>query len=377
MQCARSSAGDCHSCEWLSLAYSEQINQKQHNLLGLLPKNYAFTQLAPVESQQVQFRNKAKMVVSGSVEKPILGLRKPEGEGVDLCQCPLYPASFEPVFPILKTFIAKAGLVPYNVERRRGELKFILLTESRHNHSMMLRFVLRSEKKLAQLRQALPWLQAQLPQLAVISVNIQPVHMAILEGEQEIVLTEKTFLDEYFNEIPLHIRPKGFFQTNPDVAASLYATAGHWVKELQINRLWDLFCGSGGFGLHCAQKNTELIGIEISPEAIECARLSANELGLEHVDFQALDSTGFALARESVPELVLVNPPRRGIGETLCDYLNSMKPRFILYSSCNAQTMAKDIQQLSHYRIDRVQLFDMFPHTAHYEVLTLLVLQQS
>ncbi len=377
MQCARSSAGDCHSCEWLSLAYSEQINQKQHNLLDLLPKNYAFTQLAPVESQQVQFRNKAKMVVSGSVEKPILGLRKPEGEGVDLCQCPLYPASFEPVFPILKTFIAKAGLVPYNVERRRGELKFILLTESRHNHSMMLRFVLRSEKKLAQLRQALPWLQAQLPQLAVISVNIQPVHMAILEGEQEIVLTEKTFLDEYFNEIPLYIRPKGFFQTNPDVAESLYATAGHWVKELQINRLWDLFCGSGGFGLHCAQKNTELTGIEISPEAIECARLSANELGLEHVEFQALDSTGFALAKESVPELVLVNPPRRGIGETLCDYLNSMKPRFILYSSCNAQTMAKDIQQLSHYRIDRVQLFDMFPHTAHYEVLTLLVLQQS
>ena len=377
MQCARSSAGDCHSCGWLSLAYSEQINQKQHNLLDLLPKNYAFTQLAPVESQQVQFRNKAKMVVSGSVEKPILGLRKPEGEGVDLCQCPLYPASFEPVFPILKTFIAKAGLVPYNVERRRGELKFILLTESRHNHSMMLRFVLRSEKKLAQLRQALPWLQAQLPQLAVISVNIQPVHMAILEGEQEIVLTEKTFLDEYFNEIPLHIRPKGFFQTNPDVAESLYATAGHWVKELQINRLWDLFCGSGGFGLHCAQKNTELTGIEISPEAIECARLSANELGLEHVEFQALDSTGFALAKESVPELVLVNPPRRGIGETLCDYLNSMKPRFILYSSCNAQTMAKDIQQLSHYRIDRVQLFDMFPHTAHYEVLTLLVLQQS
>lgn len=342
-----------------------------------MPKNYAFTQLAPVESQQVQFRNKAKMVVSGSVEKPILGLRKPEGEGVDLCQCPLYPASFEPVFPILKTFIAKAGLVPYNVERRRGELKFILLTESRHNHSMMLRFVLRSEKKLAQLRQALPWLQAQLPQLAVISVNIQPVHMAILEGEQEIVLTEKTFLDEYFNDIPLHVRPKGFFQTNPDVAASLYATAGHWVKELQINRLWDLFCGSGGFGLHCAQKNTELTGIEISPEAIECARLSANELGLEHVEFQALDSTGFALAKESVPELVLVNPPRRGIGETLCDYLNSMKPRFILYSSCNAQTMAKDIQQLSHYRIDRVQLFDMFPHTAHYEVLTLLVLQQS
>lgn len=377
MQCARFSAGECHSCEWLSLAYPEQIKKKQHNLLALLPEDYAFDKLAPVESQQAQFRNKAKMVVSGSVERPVLGLKTKEGVAVDLCECPLYPVSFAPVFSILKTFIAKAGLVPYDIERRRGELKFILLTESRSNSTMMLRFVLRSEKKLEQLRKALPWLQEQLPQLAVISVNIQPVHMAILEGEQEIILTEKTFLDESFNQIPLHIRPRGFFQTNPAVASSLYATAGRWVRELNITHLWDMFCGSGGFGLHCADKSTQLTGIEISPEAIECARLSAQELGLEHVEFQALDSTGYALAKESVPELVLVNPPRRGIGEALCDYLNKMKPRFILYSSCNAQTMAKDIQQLSHYRIDRVQLFDMFPHTSHYEVLTLLVLQDS
>ncbi|WP_109393534.1 23S rRNA (uracil(747)-C(5))-methyltransferase RlmC [Proteus terrae] len=377
MQCARFSAGECHSCEWLSLAYPEQIKKKQHNLLALLPEDYAFDKLAPIESQQAQFRNKAKMVVSGSVERPVLGLKTKEGVAVDLCECPLYPVSFAPVFSILKTFIAKAGLVPYDIERRRGELKFILLTESRSNNTMMLRFVLRSEKKLEQLRKTLPWLQEQLPQLAVISVNIQPVHMAILEGEQEIILTEKTFLDESFNEIPLHIRPRGFFQTNPAVASSLYATAGRWVRELNITHLWDMFCGSGGFGLHCVDKSTQLTGIEISPEAIECARLSAQELGLEYVEFQALDSTGYALAKESVPELVLVNPPRRGIGEALCGYLNKMKPRFILYSSCNAQTMAKDIQQLSHYRIDRVQLFDMFPHTSHYEVLTLLVLQDS
>jgi 23S rRNA (uracil747-C5)-methyltransferase len=70
---------------------------------------------------------------------------------------------------------------------------------------------------------------------------------------------------------------------------------------------------------------------------------------------------------------VLVNPPRRGIGRELCDYLSRMAPPFIIYSSCNAQTMAKDIARLPGYRVERVQLFDMFPHTAHYEVLTLLV----
>ncbi|SQA02625.1 23S rRNA (uracil(747)-C(5))-methyltransferase RlmC [Serratia marcescens] len=70
---------------------------------------------------------------------------------------------------------------------------------------------------------------------------------------------------------------------------------------------------------------------------------------------------------------MLVNPPRRGIGQALCDYLSRMAPGYILYSSCNAESMAKDIEMLSGYRIERVQLFDMFPHTAHYEVLTLLV----
>lgn len=117
----------------------------------------------------------------------------------------------------------------------------------------------------------------------------------------------------------------------------------------------------------------KLTGIEIAPEAIACAKQSAAELGLTHLHFQALDSTQFATEQGAVPELVLVNPPRRGIGKALCEYLTEMAPQFIIYSSCNAQTMAKDLAQLPGYRIERVQLFDMFPHTAHYEVLTLLI----
>jgi 23S rRNA (uracil747-C5)-methyltransferase len=139
--------------------------------------------------------------------------------------------------------------------------------------------------------------------------------------------------------------------------------------------MWDLFCGVGGFGLHCATPAMTLTGIEIAPEAIACATRSADMLGLKDVRFQALDSTRFATEQGNVPDLVVVNPPRRGIGQELCDYLSRMAPPFILYSSCNAQTMAKDISLLTGYRILRVQLFDMFPHTAHYEVLTLLVRQ--
>ncbi|CAB1214306.1 23S rRNA (uracil(747)-C(5))-methyltransferase RlmC [Serratia liquefaciens] len=373
MHCALYTAGTCRSCQWLEKPYPQQLTDKQHHLQSLLAERDVAHWLAPIAGEQSAFRNKAKMVVSGSVERPLLGMLHRDGTPVDLSGCPLYPASFAPMFAVLKSFIARAGLTPYNVARKRGELKYLLLTESTHSGGVMLRFVLRSESKLAQLRAALPWLQQQLPQLRVISANIQPVHMAIMEGELEIPLTEQQALEEQFNQVPLYIRPQSFFQTNPKVAAELYATARDWVRALGIESMWDLFCGVGGFGLHCAQTDTRLTGIEISAEAIACARQSAKTLGLQQVNFQALDSTQFATAEGSVPQLVLVNPPRRGIGKDLCDYLNQMAPGYILYSSCNAETMAKDIGMLPDYRIERVQLFDMFPHTAHYEVLTLLV----
>ena len=373
MHCALYDAGRCRSCQWLELPVSQQLADKMADLRALLADAPVAEWCAPVCGPESGFRNKAKMVVSGSVERPLLGMLHRDGAPEDLTDCPLYPQSFAPVFAALKPFIARAGLTPYNVARRRGELKYILLTESRFDGGMMLRFVLRSETKLAQLRAALPELQALLPQLQVITANIQPVHMAIMEGEREIFLTDQQALAENFNGVPLWIRPQSFFQTNPVVASRLYATARDWVRQLPVNHMWDLFCGVGGFGLHCATPDMRLTGIEIAPEAIACAKQSAAELGLNNLHFQALDSTQFATGEGDIPDLVLVNPPRRGIGDGLCAYLSRMEPEFIIYSSCNARTMAKDIARLAGYRIERVQLFDMFPHTAHYEVLTLLV----
>ncbi|EOC0551455.1 23S rRNA (uracil(747)-C(5))-methyltransferase RlmC [Cronobacter sakazakii] len=373
MHCALYDAGRCRSCQWIEQPLDTQLAAKMTDLQTLLAALPVGEWGAPVSGPELAFRNKAKMVVSGSVEKPLLGMLHRDGTPVDLTECPLYPASFYAVFAALKPFIARAGLTPYNVARKRGELKYLLLTQSTLDGGLMLRFVLRSKEKLEQLRAALPGLLAELPQLKVVTANIQPVHMAIMEGDEEIWLTQQQALAESFNGVPLWIRPQSFFQTNPTVASALYATARDWVRALPVNHMWDLFCGVGGFGLHCATPEMTLTGIEIAPEAIASARASAQALGLRNVHFQALDSTDFATGQQAVPDLVLVNPPRRGIGKALCEYLSHMAPRYIIYSSCNAQTMAKDIRELPGYRIARVQLFDMFPHTAHYEVLTLLV----
>ncbi|PRK29983.1 23S rRNA (uracil(747)-C(5))-methyltransferase RlmC [Haemophilus influenzae] len=120
-------------------------------------------------------------------------------------------------------------------------------------------------------------------------------------------------------------------------------------------------------------KPIKLTGIEISSSAILAASNSAKILDLEHVNFQSLDAASVIENKnENKPDLVIVNPPRRGIGKELSEFLNQIQPHFILYSSCNAMTMGKDLQHLTCYKPLKIQLFDMFPQTSHYEVLVLL-----
>lgn len=376
MNCVEFLAGRCNSCNQLAVPYATQLEQKQQQLTLLLTP-FAEAELLPaVASEEQGFRTKAKMVVSGTKDQPVLGILNGQTP-VDLSACPLYPAAFAPAFALIKSFIQRAALTPYQLEQKQGELKLILLSQSQHSGRFMLRFVLRSKNCLASIQKHLPWLQQQWPELEVCSVNLQPVHMAVLEGPEEIVLTSQELLREELNGIPLYLTPQSFFQTNTAVAAALYATAKQWAEPLSGQTLWDLFCGVGGFGLHLASsiqgQRRDLTGIEIAPKAIASATRSASELGLTAVKFQALDAAAFAKASEDAPDLLLVNPPRRGLGAALCQSVVTLQPAWLIYSSCNPETLASDLALLSqHYQLLKVQLFDMFPHTHHAEVLTLL-----
>ncbi|MBV7314732.1 23S rRNA (uracil(747)-C(5))-methyltransferase RlmC [Shewanella sp. NIFS-20-20] len=372
--CRHFAAAECLSCPHLAMPMAQQLQRKMTTLAGLLPHVEPAAMLAPVSGAALAFRNKAKMVALGAAHQPILGIVSPQGHSVSLCDCPLYPADMQQLLARLQQFVQQAGIPPYRVDKAKGELKFVLLTRSQVNGEYMLRFVLRSEQAIGRIERELPRLLAEYPQIKVVSVNLQPVHMARLEGDEEIFLTAQTRLAEVLNQVPLYIRPKSFFQTNPEVAAQLYATARDWTAELNPTSVWDLFCGVGGFGLHCASQKTALTGIEIEAEAIACASMSAMELGLSNVSFTALDSTEFASGQQAqdVPDVIIVNPPRRGIGASLCQSLSQFAPAHIIYSSCNAKTMAQDLEHIHGYKVTRLQLFDMFPHTDHFEVMALL-----
>lgn len=377
MHCAHFAAKRCLSCHWLDKPYTVQLNEKQQQLASLLAPFNPEQLLEPVASAEAGFRYKAKMVALGTVDEPVLGIINNQAEVVDLSDCPLYPPAFAAAFTLCKVFIQRATLIPYDIAARRGELKFILLSQSRHSGRFMLRFVLRSKNCLASIEKHLPWLLAQWPELAVCSVNLQPKAAALLEGEEEIILTEQTLLAEQLNQVPLYLTPQSFFQTQPVMAAALYQTAADWAVQLQqqqgdFRQIWDLFCGVGGFGLHLTKPAQQLTGIEIAPAAIASAQRSAAELGLNKVQFQALDSAAFAAASAQAPDLLVVNPPRRGLGEALCRDIQRLAPHWLIYSSCNAQTLVQDLAALTDYKLLKVQLFDMFAHSNHYEVLTLL-----
>ncbi len=369
--CPSFARGDCRSCSTIAEPYAAQLAAKQRQLSDLLPVP---DWLAPVASEELHCRNKAKMVVLGSSEQPVLGLMN-ENNAVDLTSCLLYPPPFQQAFTHIRDFIQLARLQPYQLDSRKGELKYVLLSYSELD-GWLLRLVLRSQHHLAAIRKHLPALLAAWPDLRVLTVNLQSEHKAVLEGEQEFVLTEQSMLRQQLNDVVLYLQPQSFFQTNSKVAAALYQTARIWTAELAPQKIWDLFCGVGGFALHLLAPGRQVTGIEISAPAIDCARRAAGELGAD-IDFRALDAAAFAEAAVQAPDLLVVNPPRRGLGRELCQRIEQLAPASLLYSSCNPQTLARDLNLLCGYRASKAQLFDMFPHTEHAEVLVLLHRQQG
>lgn len=364
--CAYFNENICRSCELLPVDYSQQISNKEQALRMALGSG--ITLLSSVVSRETGFRNKAKLVVSGTVDKPLIGLIDKE-----ILACPVHDPAINHLLSDLVPFIQEANLIPYNINEKKGELKGLIIF---HGTETYLRFVLRSKEPLDRVRKHLPKLLAGHPELASVSVNIQPIHQAILEGDEEISMGPRDHIIQEINGLKLKLRPRAFVQTNQEVAGKLYATAAAWVKELKVQKFLELFSGQGAFSFHCAPFVKEARGVEINTEAVKVANETAVEFGLPHLKFIALDAgKSDEIVSEFSPDLILVNPPRRGLADSI-SVLKSNKPEWIIYSSCSVESLGNDLKALSDYKVERARMFDMFPHTSHFETLVLLKYQR-
>ncbi|SOC54369.1 methyltransferase domain-containing protein [Ornithinimicrobium cerasi] len=369
MQCDYFDAGACRSCTLMGTGYAAQLAAKSARVRALLdpavPPGAWLPSQANVESG---FRNKAKLAVGGRRGAPTLGILDPLGRGVDLRHCGLHEPGLAQAVPAVADLVAASGLTPYDVPARQGELKHVLLTWS-PDAELMARFVLRSPGQLPRVRELVPALQAAVPGTRVVSANVQPEHKAVLEGPEEIVLTRADTLPMRVNGIRLHLRTRSFFQTSTAVAAALYRQARDWAEEIGPSTVLDLYCGVGGFALHLAGPGRQVLGVEVAPEAVLSARASARELGAAAM-FEVGDATAYLRDRPA-PDLVVVNPPRRGIG-SLADRLEASAVEHLVYSSCSPASLAADLRRMPSLRVERARLFDMFPQTDHCEVMVRL-----
>nr|WP_206070167.1 methyltransferase domain-containing protein [Knoellia sp. DB2414S] len=363
----------------MGVGYAAQLAEKDAHVRAVLTEVVtpgAWTD--PFSSRENGFRNKAKLVVGGRRGSPVLGILDDDSRVVDLTRCGLYEPGLHEAVLRLPQLVGEIGLTPYDVATRNGELKHLLVTHS-PDGELMLRFVLRSEGQLRRLREHLPTIQRVLPTAKVVTANLLPEHKALLEGDEEVVLSPEATLPMQVNGIRLHLRPRSFFQTNTEVAAGLYRQAQDWLSDTATQTLWDLYCGVGGFALHAMTAATapqRVVGIEVSADAVASAELSTQALAsrkpLPQWVFHAGDATAYAHDNPA-PDTVLVNPPRRGIGTDLSHWLESSRTvQRVLYSSCNAESLARDLGLMPSLKPIRARLFDMFPQTRHHEVLVLL-----
>ncbi len=372
LECGYFHAGLCRSCTLIEIPYSRQLAGKQARaeaLIGGADGAGGIEWLEPVASEVAHFRTKAKMVVGGTADAPTLGILDAEGRGVDLSDCPIVDGRVLAALAPITRFIALAAITPYAVPSRRGELKHVIVTVSPAG-DLMVRFVLRSSEPVPRIRKHLGTLLDAIPGLAVVSANIQPVHAAILEGDEEIAI-HGDVLELAFDGVTLQLLPRSFVQTNNGIAAGLYRAGAAWLAEVEPGRVWDLYSGAGGFALHAAAAGSRVVGVEVSEAAVASAQAAARAFGVD-ADFLADDATRFALEAVETPGAVIVNPPRRGIGAELAGWLEDSGIRHVLYSSCNAESLARDLAAMPSLRPVRAQVFDMFPHTAHFETLVLL-----
>lgn len=369
MDCHHYDAFRCRSCTLLEVPRARQLSDKEQHARSLVD---AAAWLPTVAGPESGFRNKAKMVVGGTVEAPTLGILDRDLAGVDLRDCGLHSPGLTAALDRIAGWVASAALEPYDVAARTGELKHVLLTES-PDGELLLRLVMRSTALEARVRSRLPALLDAVPGLRVVTINVQPEHKAVLEGEREIVLTDEATLPmRLATGVTLRLGSRSFFQTNTSVADALYDQARSWVQALpDVRTAWDLYCGVGGFALHLAGPGRDVLGVEVSADAVEAATATAAGLGVP-ARFVAADATTYALEQADVPDLVVVNPPRRGIGADLAGWLEASGVRHVVYSSCNAESLARDLAVMPSLRPVEARVLDMFPHTTHYEVMVLL-----
>lgn len=365
----------CTSCSQLHLSYQQTLTHK----LGVLAELFPQMNILDFSGEEAAAgsRIRARLAVTGTLESPQTGFYDDQQRLVPVDQCPLHHPLINEWTSKLPEMIRSARLTPYDSGTDRGELKFVVLTSSPSHRQVMIQFVLRSREAVDRIRSL--WRRmtdGEKQTLTVLSINLQPVRSSAIMGREEIPVSDQQYFPIRFGSRELVFGPQSFLQTNHQVATSLYETAAALIHESRAENVLDLYCGAGAFSLMASSTATKVLGIDVSANAIECAEEAARRNGLLNTEYQcrSLECTTADQLSGCEFDTIICNPPRRGLDAATVSLIQTIRPERVLYSSCNAKTLQRDVLALAgEYRVESLRPFDMFPFTTHFEVLALLV----
>ncbi|MCA1990573.1 MAG: 23S rRNA (uracil(1939)-C(5))-methyltransferase RlmD [Coleofasciculus sp. S288] len=374
-------ADKCGGCQWQHIDYNYQLDVKQNLVVQALERIGGFTSppVAPTLSadSSLTYRNKAtyplKRSATGQVQAGYY--QKGSHQLINLNQCPVQDSRLNPLLAEIKQDIQQLGWSVYNEQRHQGRLRHLSLRIGRRTGEMLLTLVT-TDWNLQNLDvQARTWMN-RYPKLVGVCVNQNPHRTNVIFGQETRCVVGQPYLREEFADLQFQLRPDTFFQVNTEAAEALLNVI---VEQLVLNGdevLVDAYCGIGTFTLPLAKRVGQAIGLEVQPTSVEQAQLNAQLNSISNVIFQAGAVETLLPELESVPDIVLLDPPRKGCDRTVIDTLLHALPKRIIYISCKPATLARDLKllcQTDDYQLTHVQPADFFPQTPHVECAAFLL----
>ncbi|MEH7548025.1 23S rRNA (uracil(1939)-C(5))-methyltransferase RlmD [Neobacillus vireti] len=373
-------------CQLEHISYEGQLKYKENQVREVL------TRIGKLEDVIVHpilgmenpwhYRNKAQVPVGEKDGQLIAGFFKPRShEIVDTDESLIQLPEINEAVQTIKEICSRLAIPAYQEESHKGVLRHIMARFGKQTGELMVVLITRTAE-LPQKDKLVEEIIARLPKVKSIVHNVNSKRTNVILGEKTKVLWGSEIIYDYIGEVKFAISALSFYQVNPVQTKVLYDMALEYADLSGEETVIDAYCGIGTISLFLAQKAKKVFGVEVVPEAIEDAKRNAELNGLANAEFAAGEAEVVIpkwYKEGNTADVLVVDPPRKGCDEALLQTIIDMKPKKVVYVSCNPATLARDLRILEDggYKTVEVQPVDMFPMTTHVECVSAMILKED
>lgn len=376
----------CGGCDLRHIKYEKTLEIKRNivqSLVNKTLKNQIKVNDTIGMENPFNYRNKAQYPVGidkeGNSTFGVFANRT--HEIIPIKECKIQTKISEEIAKYILKFIQENNIKVYDEKSNRGTIRHIIAKVGMKTNEVMCVLVT-NEEKIKNEKQLVSELKEKFPEIKTIVKNINDKNTNVILGNRNIILYGDGYIKDKLGEFTFKISPMSFYQINPIQTEKLYNLAIKKAELTENETIFDLYCGIGTIGIFASKHVRQVYGIEIIPQAIEDAKENAKINDIKNTEFMVGD-VEFALSeliekRKIMPEVVFVDPPRKGLDNTTIQNLLKVEPRKIIYISCNPATLVRDLKAFEgKYEIKDITPVDMFPWTKHVECVALMGLKEE